>query len=152
AMECAPRCCAPWHGCVASSGRCRATDDRAGAARDCVRAAQRGRLMIEQDTLFNLLPAIYRIHDAAAAARDLHSRGVGPLQSLLRVLSQPLSALAINLEQLYDDAFIETCDDWVVPYIGDLIGTRPLPGGVGAARSTRAEVAHTIAFRRRKGT
>ena len=31
-----------------------------------------------------------------------------------------------NLEQLYDDLFIETCADWVVPYIGDLIGYEPL--------------------------
>ena len=31
-----------------------------------------------------------------------------------------------NLAQLYDDQFIETCADWVVPYIGDLIGYRAL--------------------------
>lgn len=108
--------------------------------------------MIEQDTLFNLLPAVYRIRDARVAEDDPQSQGIGPLQSLLRVLSQPLSAIADNLEQLYDDAFIETCDEWVVPYIGDLLGTRSLPGSTGAARSTRAEVAHTIRSRRRKGT
>ena len=57
-----------------------------------------------------------------------------------------------NLAQLYDDQFIETCADWAIPYIGDLIGYEPLHA-LGQARGlARAEVAHTIALRRRKGT
>ena len=57
-----------------------------------------------------------------------------------------------NLDQLYDDLFIETCADWAIPYIGDLIGYEPLHA-LGQARGlARAEVAHTIALRRRKGT
>ena len=57
-----------------------------------------------------------------------------------------------NLEQLYDDLFIETCDGWVIPYIGDLIGYRPLHGTTPQISSPRSEVANTIAYRRRKGT
>ena len=71
---------------------------------------------------------------------------------LLAVIAEQAGVLEENLEQLYDDQFIETCGDWVVPYIGDLIGYRSLHGVVPKVASPRAEVAHTIAFRRRKGT
>ena len=45
-----------------------------------------------------------------------------------------------------------TCAEWVVPYIGDLIGYRRLHGVTATVSSPRAEVANTIAYRRRKGT
>ena len=60
--------------------------------------------------------------------------------------------LAESIEQLYDDQFIETAAEWVTPYIGDLIGYRPLHGVVPEVASPRAEVANTIGYRRRKGT
>ncbi|HEV7588191.1 MAG TPA: hypothetical protein VGO40_08655 [Longimicrobium sp.] len=86
-----------------------------------------------------------------AARRDR-----GPLGALLEVLSGELAVLEEDLEQLYDDQFIETCADWVVPYIGDLVGWQGLHGSAyapgSAAGSARAEVAHTLAYRRRKGT
>jgi hypothetical protein len=63
-----------------------------------------------------------------------------------------VSAVEEDLEQLYDDAFIETCAEWAVPYVGDLIGYRPLHGVAPKVVSRRAEVAHTVAYRRRKGT
>ncbi len=69
-----------------------------------------------------------------------------------RLIARELGALEENLEQLYDDQFIETCADWVAPYIGDLIGYRPLHGVAPRVASPRAEVANTIAYRRRKGT
>jgi hypothetical protein len=40
----------------------------------------------------------------------------------------------------------------VIPYIGDLIGYQSVNGIAPAVASPRAEVAHTISFRRRKGT
>ena len=60
--------------------------------------------------------------------------------------------LAESLEQIYDDQFVETCAEWVAPYIGDLIGYRTLHGVVPRVASPRAEVANTIRYRRRKGT
>src|SRR5262249_11671265 len=61
--------------------------------------------------------------------------------------------------------FIETAEDWAVPYIADLIGYSPLSDAGQAAGVTmtdggtlnpvlipRREVANTIAYRRRKGT
>jgi len=76
----------------------------------------------------------------------------GPLQSLMMVVAEQMSIFADNLDQLYDDQFIETCAPWVIPYIGDLIGYKSVRGVAPAVASPRAEVAHTIAFRRRKGT
>ena len=76
----------------------------------------------------------------------------GPLQSLMMVVAEQLAILADNLDQLYDDQFIETCAPWVIPYIGDLIGYKSVRGIAPAVASPRAEVAHTISFRRRKGT
>src|SRR5262249_31790878 len=46
----------------------------------------------------------------------------GPLHSLLLVIQEQLAIFAEDLDQLYDDQFIETCAQWVIPYIGDLIG------------------------------
>jgi hypothetical protein len=75
----------------------------------------------------------------------------GPLAALLTVVADQLAVLEENLAQLYDDQFVETAAPWAVPYIGDLIGYRPLHDP-GPRSARRAEVAHTIAFRRRKGT
>jgi hypothetical protein len=100
--------------------------------------------------LFDLLPAFLRLKDLQLA----ESKGLtrGPLESLTRVIEEQLAVVADDLDQLYDDQFIETCAPWVVPYIGDLIGYQSVHGIASAVASPRAEVAHTIGFRRRKGT
>ena len=107
-------------------------------------------MSFDRDTLLQLLPRLHRARDLELA----HAGGLadGPLAELLSVLSGQIARIEEDLEQLYDDAFIETCDEWAVPYIGDLVGYRPLHGVVPAVVSRRAEVAHTIAYRRRKGT
>lgn len=74
------------------------------------------------------------------------------MEALLAVISEQIAVLEEDLAQLYDDQFIETCAAWVVPYIGDLIGYRTLHGVTARVSSPRAEVANTIAYRRRKGT
>jgi hypothetical protein len=93
--------------------------------------------------LYELMPEIYRVRDDALG---------GPLRELLSVIADQVAVVEESLDQLYDDQFIETCADWVVPYIGSLIGYRSLHGEVPRISSPRAEVAHTIGFRRRKGT
>jgi hypothetical protein len=95
------------------------------------------------ERLYSLLPAVYRLRDADQGE---------PLRALLAAFAEQFAALEENVEQLYDDQFIETCADWVAPYIGDLIGYRPLHGVAPKITSPRAEVANTIAYRRRKGT
>ena len=76
----------------------------------------------------------------------------GPLQSLLMLIEEQMAIVAQDLNQRYDDLFIETCADWVIPYIGDLIGYQTINNIAAAVDSPRAEVANTISFRRRKGT
>jgi hypothetical protein len=90
----------------------------------------------DADTLMNLLPAFYRVQDTD-----------GSLRALMGVISEQIGVVETDLDQLYADAFIETCAEWAIPYIGDLIGYKPLPG-----TTSRAEVANTIGYRRRKGT
>jgi len=97
----------------------------------------------DSEKLYRLLPAIHRIRDAEQGE---------PLKALIAVMAEQIAVMEENIEQLYDDQFIETCADWVVPYIGDLIGYRLLYGAALGVGSPRAEVAHTIALRRRKGT
>jgi hypothetical protein len=96
----------------------------------------------EAEKLYNLLPALYRVRD--------HEQGA-PLKALCAVMAEQIAILQEDLEQLYDDQFIETCADWVAPYIGDLIGYRAIHGVTLRTLSARAEVANTIAYRRRKG-
>ena len=101
-------------------------------------------MSFDKDELYKLLPAIHRIRDA--------EQGDLPLQALLGVVAEEAAVLDEDLAQLYDDQFIETCQGWIAPYIGDLIGYRPLHGTVPNISSPSAEVANTIGYRRRKGT
>ncbi|MCK1393831.1 YmfQ family protein [Bradyrhizobium sp. 1] len=101
------------------------------------------------ERLYGLMPALHRLRDAALAGDPATA---GPLQALLAAFAREFATLEESVDQLYDDQFIETCAEWVTPYIGDLIGYRPLRGLGGELTSPRAEVADTIAFRRRKGT
>lgn len=95
------------------------------------------------DRLYNLLPAIYRIRDAAQGQ---------PLRTLLGVAEQELQVLERDIDGLYDNWFIETCDEWVVPYIGDLLGVHGLPFLEEGTFSQRSRVANTLGYRRAKGT
>lgn len=108
------------------------------------------------DRLYELLPVVYRMRDAELGQ---------PLRALLAVISEQVNVVEADIRQLYDNWFIETCEDWVVPYIADLIGHRIVeeagaPGSVTTAQGSllnkflvpRREVARTIRNRRRKGT
>lgn len=92
--------------------------------------------------LFDRLPEIYRIRDAEQSPPD-------QLKAYLGAIETVFSALHDDVGQRYEDLFIDTCADWVVPYIADLLGTSHLKG---ESRTLRADVADTIALRRRKGT
>jgi hypothetical protein len=93
-------------------------------------------------SLFKRLPEIYRIRDAQPLSRD-------QLRDYIALVEDAFGAIHENIEGLYHDLFIEFCDEWAIPYIGDLLGTSPLSG---EAWTLRADVADTIALRRRKGT
>lgn len=82
--------------------------------------------------------------------QDLQQRG--PLKSLVAILAEQIEVLQESLYQSYDDLFIETCADWVVPYIADLVGLEGLVDVPSAGYTVRAAVADIIKNRRRKGT
>ncbi len=100
-------------------------------------------MSLTADQLYALMPAIYRTLDA---------NNGGPLNALFSVIAAQGAILEENIEQLYDDEYIETCAKWVIPYIGDLVGCTPIYEIDGVATGRRAEVANTIGYRRRKGT
>lgn len=93
-------------------------------------------------SLYERLPEIYRIKDA----EQFPTR---QLKAYLDVLNEVPACLHDNIEALYHDQFIDTCADWVVPYIADLLGTSYLSGDPW---TLRADVARTVFYRRRKGT
>ena len=117
--------------------------------------------------IYELLPALHRIRDTELGIRQLSPSEKaslealpgsldqhvhGPLKSLLSVIADQVAILEEDLDQLYDDQFIETCAEWAVAYIGELVGTRGLVAVEDTGISQRSEVANTIAYRRRKGT
>ncbi|MFF5077475.1 hypothetical protein ACFY36_10510 [Actinoplanes sp. NPDC000266] len=106
--------------------------------------------MIGPDRLFELLPQLHQRRDAEAG---------GPLRDLLAVIAEQVNLVEADIARLYDNWFIETCDDWAVPYLGDLVGYRTPPGyaealspALAARLAPRRDVADTVAGRRRKGT
>ena len=102
--------------------------------------------------LYRRLPEIYRIKDLDLPNLYRQTTDPVPAEQLRRYLEpveEMFSALHENIESLYHDFFIEHCDGWVIPYIADLLGTTHLSG---EEWTVRADVADTIALRRRKGT
>ncbi|MDQ7775051.1 MAG: hypothetical protein Q4615_03630 [Paracoccus aminovorans] len=107
-----------------------------------------------------LLPAHMRLRDAdqGAATKGRLAPGdprdaveFGPLHTLASLVAREAQVVAEQIDQLYDDAFIETCAPWAVAYLGDLLGVRGLsevPGGP----DLRARVADALGLRARKGT
>lgn len=119
----------------------------------------------DRDRLYKLLPSVYQEQDAAAGY---------PLRALLHLITDQSNILQSDIQQLWDNFFIETCDRWSIPYIGDLVSNTPLHDShrhstpdtahslfgdltgrdlrPAIAIRSRADVAKTIYYRRRKGT
>lgn len=105
------------------------------------------------DRLYALLPTVHRMRDAEQGY---------PLKALLRVIAEQVEIVEDDITRLYDNAFIETAQDWAVPYIGELVGYVPVaeagpPADAPACENPRPlvprrEVANTVRNRRAKGT
>ncbi len=131
---------ARWDAIAGSDPAGRAATDQPGGSGD---RGDAGMSLLMPERIYQLLPAIYRLRDADQGE---------PLRALLGVIEGELERVEADIAGLYDNWFIETCDEWVVPYIGDLLGVRPIRPVPSAGVSARAYVANTIAYRRRKGT
>ncbi|MFJ4471398.1 hypothetical protein ACIP2X_28515 [Streptomyces sp. NPDC089424] len=112
----------------------------------------------DPDALAALLPRRHRLRDAEEGE---------PLRALLAVVTEQLDRVRDSVAQGYEDLFVETAAPWALPYLGDLVGYRTLPGyervlttglhdggraALAEAIAPRADVAATVAGRRRKGT
>ena len=96
------------------------------------------------DKLWKLLPTVFRAQDTD----DFNANG--PLREMVNRLGAQAAILRRGIDRLWDDQSIETCDDWIIPYIGALLDVN-LVSGLDA-RGQRLDVAKTIYYRRRKGT
>ena len=96
------------------------------------------------DKLWNLIPAIYRTLDT-----DVYNAN-GPLRELVNRIGAQAATLRRSIDRLWEDQSIESCDDWVISYIGNLLATN-LVSSLDA-RGQRLDVYNTIYYRRRKGT
>ena len=110
-----------------------------------------------KEKLYELLPAIYRQRDAKIKEQLkelLKKPAEGPLESMIGVIAEQIEILENDIECLYDNWFIETCDAWVIPYIGDLLGAKILRQieSTPPVTSQRTYVANTIRYRQGKGT
>lgn len=108
------------------------------------------------DRLYELLPGVHRLRDGQHGEQ---------LRALLQVVGEQLQLVEDDINGLYDNWFVETCADWAIPYLGDLVGY--VPTGVAAALEDprgdagrglvaavfpRRAVANVVRARRRKGT
>ncbi len=91
--------------------------------------------------LYAALPAYLREAD------ELNGSSV---RALFDIMGGESERLARAIDQLGESWFIETCPEWAVPYIADLLAVQALTPTAGF--SERVWVADTIALRRRKGT
>ena len=91
--------------------------------------------------LYSRVPAYYRVLD--------EEQGL-PLYALLATVGEQVANIRADLDALWDNFFIETCEDWVVPYLAGLTGTNLLANPVG--QSNRLDVRNTVLWRRSKGT
>ncbi len=73
----------------------------------------------EPDGLAELLPRWHLLRDAEEG---------GPLRALLAVIAEQIDRVRDGVQQGYEDLFVETAAPWVLPYLGDLVGYRTLPG------------------------
>ncbi|WP_375494013.1 hypothetical protein [uncultured Nostoc sp.] len=96
------------------------------------------------DKLWSLLPAVYRTQDTDAFDTS------GPLREIVNRIGTQAAILRRSIDRMWEDQSIETCDDWLIPYIADLLATRVISSL--DARGQRLDVANTIYYRRRAGT
>src|SRR3569623_2366231 len=99
--------------------------------------------MDNPDRLFALLPPSFRQSDAESGLA---------LRRLMAALSLPYQQLSDSAEALYDQWFIETCGQRVIPLIGALFGVDGDSDMLEWLPRWRCFVANAAAYQRRKGS
>lgn len=93
------------------------------------------------EKLWDWIPAVYRNADP----ENHHV-----LRALVQIIAERVAESRRSIDRLWENQAIESCDDWAVPLIGALVGTRLVPAL--NSRGRRVDVAKTIHYRRRNGT
>ena len=101
------------------------------------------------EKLWELLPLVHRITDAVSVDEDGNTE-YGALREMVERIGAQAAVVRRSIDRLWEDQSIETCDDWVIAYMADLLATN-LIAGIDA-RGRRLDVAKTVHYRRRKGT
>src|SRR6202165_244090 len=103
------------------------------------------------EKIWSLMPAAYRTADTIVEEAGGHlQEGNGPLREIVNRIAFQVGVIRRSIDRAWEDQSIETCDDWIIPYIGDLLATN-LVSSLDA-RGRRLDVANTIYYRRRGGT
>jgi hypothetical protein len=95
------------------------------------------------EKLWSLVPEIHRFVDGTAERP-------GQLRALIELLAGEAAIERRSIDRIQADSRILEADDWAVPYIAQLLGTRLVSPLNPLGR--RADVANTIEYRRRAGT
>jgi hypothetical protein len=95
------------------------------------------------ERLYNLMPAIYRI-------RDVDDNQT--LRAFMAVLERIYRTLQDDIDGLYADWFVETCQERIVPFLADLVGISGLPDTEHIQGTRRRRVANVSTYRRTTGT
>src|SRR5262245_14861887 len=95
------------------------------------------------EKIWELVPEVHRNEDGIAV-------DPGRLRAFVEILAGEAAIARRSVDRLWADVRIDEADDWAIPYIGALVGARPVNALNRAAQ--RANVARTILYRRRQGT
>lgn len=101
------------------------------------------------EKIWDRIPELYRDADERPAIPG-DPGGRRQLRAIVEVLAAQAAVLRRSNDRLWDDQFIDLCDDWAVPYLADLVGTRLV--SALDLRGRRVDVANTVHYRRRAGT
>ncbi len=93
------------------------------------------------DKLWSLIPGVYRYLDPTSSDGQ-----TGPLREIANRIGAQVAVVRRSIDRMWQDQSIETCDDWVIPYLAALLKVQ-LPA-VGQRRA----LARAMHYRRQKGT
>jgi len=95
------------------------------------------------EKIWALIPEVYRNEDGLSSEP-------GRLRALVEILADQAAIARRSSDRLWADTRVDEADDWAIPYLGTLLGSRPVNALNRAGE--RANLGRTILYRRRLGT
>ena len=91
--------------------------------------------------LYSLLPAIYQDYDSRKENNVLYE--------FLKIIASQVAAIRKDIDGLLNNFFINSSEEWAIPYIADLIAAKIVPN---SSLNSRLDVQNTMRWRKLKGT